>query len=169
GAPLEDDAELDVPMDVQLVMLPLETRSFTSKDAALVEAAAEGKLELVAQLLAAGADKDGQVRGGWAPLHAACRFGQTEVVTLLLDAGVQKDVPGPFGDTPLCCAVNGEHADIVELLLRARADPDRKSPILKADGLVNTRILNLLLEYGADKECLERRRRQEEILQGLDE
>ena len=154
---MEDDARLDEPMDVQLVMLPMESGSGTSPDqliSSLVEAAADGELETIAQLLAAGADKDGQDGDGWTPLHAACRFGQKEVVTLLFDDVAHKDVEAENGETPLRCACDREHADIVELLLRAGADPDLSSPLIKADDLGNTEIVNLLLEYGADAECL---------------
>ncbi|CAE7533507.1 ASB3 [Symbiodinium sp. CCMP2592] len=157
GAPLEDDAQLDEPMDVQLVMLPLETGFGSSQDqlnSALADAAAEGELEIITQLLEAGADKDLEDDRGCAPLCAACLHGQTEAVTLLLDAGARTNVQDDDGGTPLCLACTGGHADIVVQLLRAGADPDLRCPLINADDQGHTEIVKLLLEHGADADCI---------------
>ncbi|CAE7533520.1 ANKRD27 [Symbiodinium sp. CCMP2592] len=159
GAPLEDDAQLDGPMDVQLVMLPLDSGSGTSQDqlnSALVDAAAEGELDIITQLLEARADLDGHDWRRLAPLHAACRSGQRDVATLLLDLGadVNRDLAG---STPLCAACEGNHEDIVEMLGFRGADPNLGSPLVIAQENGNDDIMEMLIhQFGASTVCLHR-------------
>ena len=158
GAPLEDDAQLDEPMDVQLVMLPLETGFGSSQDqlnSALVDAAAEGELEIITQLLEARADLDGHDMSGCAPLHAACRNGQQEVASLLLDLGAFVNRERAFGGTPLCAACEGNHEDLVEMLGFRGADPNLGSPLVIAQENGNDDIMEMLIhQFGASTACL---------------
>ncbi|CAE7490526.1 fem1a [Symbiodinium necroappetens] len=157
GAPLEDDAQLDCAMDVQLVMLPLESGSGTSQDqlnSALVDAAREGELEIITQLLEARADLDGCDSTG-APLHAACRNGQKEIATLLLDLGADIDRESPWGNTPLCEACEGDHDDVVEMLGFRGADPNLGCPLVIAQNNGNDDIMEMLIhQFGASTACL---------------
>ncbi|KAI5842167.1 ankyrin repeat-containing domain protein [Morchella snyderi] len=68
-------------------------------DTALQTAARDGKLSVVRQLLAAGADMDevGSGRGkvGWSPLHeCVCRKGRGQILDLLLENGAKVDTLG---------------------------------------------------------------------------
>ena len=161
GEPLNDYDELEVPMDMQIVLLPFAD-GFSSQEqlaSALVDAAADGELEIISQLLDAGADKDGRDKHGQAPLHAACVAGDLEVVALLLNAGADTHLINGDGDSPLCAACLGGNEGIVEKLLQAGADPDLGEPLLVARQADNSdALMHVLLDHGADPACLLRSR-----------
>jgi ankyrin repeat protein len=88
---------------------------------ALVEAALEGSVEMVRQLLDAGAPVEATGRQGVRPLEGAVRHGHVDVVRLLLAAGASVAADAA-GCTPLYEAASIGHADVVELLLAAGSD-----------------------------------------------
>lgn len=102
-------------------------------DRALVWAA-DGKLEVVRELIAAGANPDGM------PLIMAIQCNEPEIVQTLIDAGsninmVYKDT------TPLIRAVTACYPQLVRLLLDAGADINQldaqdQSPLVAAQGQV---------------------------------
>ena len=61
-------------------------------DRALVEAAGDGDVEGVNDLLAAGANVDAAIDGDGSPLIAAAREGQLAIVRLLLDRGADPNM-----------------------------------------------------------------------------
>ncbi|CAE7488668.1 Asb13 [Symbiodinium natans] len=157
GKPLNDDDELRVPMDMQIVLLPFADDSSTSQQqlaSALVDAAGDGELEIISQLLDAGADKDGLDKHGQGPLHAACLACDLEVVALLLNAGADMDLMNGDGESPLCAACVGGNEGIVEKLLLAGANPDLGEPLLAAQQAGSDALMQLLLDHGADGACL---------------
>jgi ankyrin repeat protein len=97
-------------------------------------AAAEGHAEVVAVLLAAGADCRTPLPSGFTPLAFAAREGRTEVVKLLLRAGADvneamqpRKASGRAparGTTPLILAVENGHFELAVALLEAGADPN---------------------------------------------
>ncbi len=58
-----------------------------SKNLELLEAASDGNLEEVKELIVAGADVDARDNYGWTSLHIASRDGHLEVVKELIVAG----------------------------------------------------------------------------------
>ncbi len=68
---------------------------------ALHWAAAEGHVEVVKALLAAGADREAQDKFGWRPLHWAAMKCRVDVVKVLLAAGADKEAQTSDGETPL--------------------------------------------------------------------
>lgn len=65
-------------------------------------AAANGRTDIVASLLKAGADVSrANLKDGWTPLHSACKQGSEEVVNLLLEAGADIEAVNNDGATPL--------------------------------------------------------------------
>jgi ankyrin repeat protein len=86
-------------------------------------AARHGHEDVVAALLAAGADvaaRDANARdseGGHQPLHHAVRGGQAGVIGRLLDAGADVDALTTFGNPPLNFAIRANRPDVARLLL----------------------------------------------------
>lgn len=104
-------------------------RDATWLHAALVQAA-DGDLEWVKELLAAGADPNGM------PLIMAIQAGEPEIVQEMIDAGAK--VESDFaGTTPLVRAVQAQYPRIVKLLIDAGANvntaaPDGTTPLVAA-------------------------------------
>lgn len=111
--------------------VPLEIRStnMTSDPGVtpLFVAAKFGKIEVVEELLARGADPtifftvpDGLYQTGTA-LHHAARFGYLDVVEALLDAGADPSSYDRYIATPLHQALRGGHEQVAERLIAAGA------------------------------------------------
>lgn len=79
-------------------------------------------VEMVRELLAAGADPMVSVGKGLTPLHTFSGEGNTEIVVVLLDAGVDVDVRDEGGNTPLCQAAAYGRTDPARVLLERGAD-----------------------------------------------
>jgi ankyrin repeat protein len=100
----------------------------------LYEAVVDKSLPKVAELLAGGADANGNDPSGERPLHAAARWAQPEIARLLLEAGADVDAVDRNGNTPLWRAVfdysdeNHEPgARVLEILLKHGADLNKKN------------------------------------------
>ena len=90
--------------------------------AALVRAAAAGRLETVRELLEAGAPVDGRDAHGRTAVTAAADGQHVEVVRALVDAGADVDLQDDDRSNPLLlCGENGNVALLREVL---RGDPD---------------------------------------------
>jgi ankyrin repeat protein len=95
-----------------------------------------------------------------------------EAVKNLLELGVNVNYTDTKGETPLLVAIETQNYDLVQLLLEHKADPNLPSriPVLHAaiDTAVeatknndkidedSTRIIELLLNYGADTKSTDR-------------
>ncbi|KAK5658146.1 hypothetical protein OQA88_2119 [Cercophora sp. LCS_1] len=98
------------------------------------------------------------------PLHLAASKGDVDATKLLLRFGADPNIIGDFARTPLHLACRHAQDQVVSLLLSAGADPAARdhqgmSPMPYAtvypqrpDGVI--RCLSLLLEHGADINCL---------------
>jgi ankyrin repeat protein len=88
--------------------------------------AARGHVQLVADLLAAGALCEVADRSGMSPLQVACRENQLAVVEALLAAGASPARPARnrFGPSALHAAVLSASPAVVTALLRAGVDPN---------------------------------------------
>ncbi|KXZ43350.1 hypothetical protein GPECTOR_93g620 [Gonium pectorale] len=93
-------------------------------------AAAEGRLEVVKELLAVGADVKAADKDQRTPLHLAVAAEEVsdrvQVVKKLLEGGAKKDTEDKVGKTPLHWAAEKDHMDIVMRLLEQSANPDVK-------------------------------------------
>ncbi|KAJ5761801.1 uncharacterized protein N7511_005183 [Penicillium nucicola] len=128
--------------------------------AALRAAVAEGSLERVRELIAAGVDLNstpGLETSG--ALHEAAGRGHLEMVEVLIDAGVNVNGPlfGP-GDTALQAAVRGGHVEVVETLIAAGADVhappfglDKQTALYAAVSRGHSEIVDILWFAGARK------------------
>ena len=91
--------------------------------AGLHQAALEGNLEAIRQLIEAGADlNEKEPSGGSSPLIVAATFGQTEVAKALIEAGADVDQRNNDGSTALLSAAFLCRTEIVAALLDAGAD-----------------------------------------------
>lgn len=124
-------------------------------DRALVEAADEGDIEGVKELLDGGANINAAVDGDGSPLIIAAREGYLELVTMLLDRGADPNL-GVEGDgNPLIMASREGHTRIVELLLSrgARVEevvPGDENALIQASGEGRLEVVKLLVARGAD-------------------
>jgi len=88
-------------------------------------AAADGKLEEVIRLLAAGANPNAQDDNGWSPLHFAAQAVSPGATEALLAAGAQTELRDSFGNTALSTAVfeSRGNGSVIQMLRCAGADP----------------------------------------------
>lgn len=121
----------------------------------LFEAAEKGCLDVVAELIDAGALVKARDRSGNIALHHAASGGHVEIMELLLQKGSNIEQPNLAGSTPLLRAVTGNRRKAVEFLLQAGAatglvSRNGATPLGAAAYHGNDRIVRLLIEHGAD-------------------
>jgi len=127
----------------------------TAIDRALYEAAEEGDVASVEQLLRAGANVNSAIRGDGSPLIGAARKGRLPVVQLLLDRGADPDLPVSGDGNALIMAAGAGHAEVVTLLLNRGAVIDRVVPgdenaLITASARGHLLVVQLLVSRGAD-------------------
>lgn len=89
----------------------------------LIQAAREGRADLIPALVKQGADPNQQAGvNGWTPLMHAIHKYQKGSVAALLDAGADVNGRSADGSTPLMMAAGYGYTDIVNLLLDRGAD-----------------------------------------------
>ncbi len=138
-----------------------------------LDAILEGETQLIASMIAAGADvnymptfseEDLYGDNPYAtPLIMACSGhtpAQVEIVTQLLKAGADANLAMPdSGWTPLMAAASMDRIDLVSLLLEAGANADAKTSngstaLAHACGLQSVESVDALLRAGADAKVL---------------
>jgi beta-lactamase regulating signal transducer with metallopeptidase domain len=122
---------------------------------AMVEAAAEGDLQSVRELIDAGGDVNANVDGDGTPLIAAARAGEIAIVSLLLDRGADPNLPVSGDGAPLIMAAREGHLAVVQLLLDRGANVDLMVPgdenaLIQASGEGHLKVVQLLLARGAN-------------------
>ncbi|CAE7453457.1 kidins220b [Symbiodinium microadriaticum] len=133
-----DDAFLEPPLDLTLVLVPFVTASTAQIDE-LIKAARRGDVSVVEDCLNRPQEPDPPGQKASA-LHHAVQNGHVDVARLLLEAGASKDRTTKENNTPLCLAAELEHAgqvQCIQLLLESRADveianSEGRSPLLQA-------------------------------------
>jgi ankyrin repeat protein len=121
---------------------------------ALFEAAEDGDVSQIDDLLRSGADVNAVIRGDGTPLIAAARKGHFEAVRYLLDRGAGPNLPAPGDGNPSIVAAANGHFDVVRLLLDRGADPNAAvigdgNPLIAAANRGHADIVTLLLDRGA--------------------
>ncbi|HUE88087.1 MAG TPA: M56 family metallopeptidase [Vicinamibacterales bacterium] len=124
-------------------------------DRVLVEAADEGDLHDVRELLDNGANVNAAVDGDGSPLIAAARGGHREIVQLLLEHGADVDLGVPGDGAPLIMAAREGHLAIVQLLLDRGANVDLivagdENGLIQASGAGRLDVVKLLVARGAN-------------------
>ncbi|KAK7440415.1 hypothetical protein VKT23_017053 [Stygiomarasmius scandens] len=123
----------------------------------LIEAARNGDLSIVKDILESGAEPDSTNSKGETALGAASRYGHIDVVKLLIDKGadanavVDIQLSGEYfaSKTALCAATRGKHTNVVELLIQRGADVNSCSPLSDAIQGGELDIIKLLIQEGA--------------------
>ena len=125
----------------------------------LIEAAENGDVELVRQLIDGGADLNKQGQSG-AALHRALARRHVDVVALLVARGADVNVANPLLGTPLHVAAGTGNEAMVLLLLERGASlnvargSDGYTPLHVAAEAGRTQVVRLLLDRGADVNLL---------------
>ena len=123
----------------------------------ILSAASRGDTEIVAMLIAHGADVNTKITGGTTPLHEAAWDGREEVMKLLLSKGAEVDPKLTTGVTPLFYAAGpgaARHGKAcVEILLAHGADinvtDDQGRTLLHTAAYYgNKEVIEVLLAHG---------------------
>jgi len=123
---------------------------------ALHWATLQNDAELVAEMLAAGADPNVGNRYGITPLYLAAENGSAQIIELLLDAGADANEVGTEGETVLMTVARTGAVDGAELLLARGADIDAReswhgqTALMWAAGYGNPAMIETLVRHGAD-------------------
>lgn len=107
--------------DIQLILDSL-SQPAPHQEIPLIQAAEQGNLERVKQLLAEGADVEVKDVAGYTPLYAAVLAGHQDMVSFLLENQATPNVADVMGVTPLMHAAFRGNTEMVRLLLTAGAD-----------------------------------------------
>jgi hypothetical protein len=103
------------------------TRPDTDSMTALMWASYNGNTDVVGALIAAGADVNVKMSGGWTALKWAAMNGKADAVRALIDAGadvnhgLEENIDGYKGHTALLVAKSHGHAEVVRMLREAGA------------------------------------------------
>ncbi len=143
---------------IVVIVLPHHTRSSSFAEIeiseSLLEAAKEGNLQLVEDLISRGADINfvGDIERS--ALSLASLKGHVEVVRFLVALGADLNHIDGRGETPLRKAARLRHAKVARLLIENGADVNHvdnhgESALMKAASSGDFTIAELLVEYGA--------------------
>ena len=130
-------------------------RASRALDRELYEAANEGDLEGVKELLAAGANASAKIEGDGSPLIGAARSGRSEITKLLLEQGADPNGAVEGDGSPLINAASRGRVDQVQMLIDRGADvhlavDGDENPLMNAAEGGHLAIVQLLVAKGAD-------------------
>eukprot|EP00439_Symbiodinium_sp_Y106_P010301 s6582_g1.t1 len=166
---LADHDSLDLPLHVQLVLLPFCSASW-EQQRELILAARNGAATVVEQLLQRPQDPNLMDCFGESALTEAARANNMSIASLLLEAKADPDIRDERGCTALATAAHAGNSDFLKLLLAAEANPDVTTEdgtaLHQALGNYNVKkseryetTVTLLLEFRADVDIVDKRGR----------
>ncbi|XP_049841942.1 ankyrin-3-like isoform X2 [Schistocerca gregaria] len=130
--------------------------SAEEKGRRLIEAAKQGTVEELEELLAVGTDVGMGDNIRRTALHWAANRGHTEAVRSLVEAGAVVDARNYWQKTPLHYATQNGHKAVVEVLVASSADPNTRdddgwTPLHDAAFYGHAEVATTLLEAGANR------------------
>ena len=130
-------------------------RKSRALDVALFEAAREGDVEGVKEMLEAGADASAKIDGDGSPLIGAAESGHVEILRLLLDVGADPNGAVEGDGSPLIKAAQRGVLEAAQLLIDRGADVNLavkgdENPLMGAAEGGHLGIVLLLVSKGAD-------------------
>ena len=166
GELLHDDAQLSLPVNLQLVKLEL-LKLDAERDLFFINACAENRAEEVEDMLCGPQDPNTLIINSderlidLIALHVASEHGCLEVVNLLLEAGADKEKRNIDGATPLISAALGGCSEVTRLLLVSGADIEAgnrrgETALHTAAGQGHWQIVRLLLQARAEKDAFDK-------------
>ena len=139
---------------------PIDIALMNEKDSdgrtALYKASWNGEIELVARLLAAGADVEAKDNDGFTALIRASGKGHTEIVEMLLDKGAKVNAKdNNFDSSALINTIYNGHIETARMLIDKGADvnvkdKDGDTALMLASYYGELEIMKMLLDKGAD-------------------
>jgi len=129
----------------------------TKDDVDLRNAAKEGNVELMQQLIKRGVSVNSESKYGLRPLHVAAQNGQTAAAEFLVANGADVNAQTKSGESPLHASSKHGFAPVVELLLKSGAtvnavNSEGASPLHLACEDSQKDVIKLLLTKGADRD-----------------
>jgi ankyrin repeat protein len=129
------------------------SKSFAGHD--LIKATEEGRIEIVVDLLANGADVNVRNADGISSLHIAQLSADVRITKMLLSAGAEVDARDRSGETPLMIACFNGRTDNAEMLLTQGAninarDIDSRTALGFSMRMRKPETVRVLLARGAD-------------------
>jgi ankyrin repeat protein len=162
-------SNLNLAMTVKLLAAGADANAaLLGGETPLMVAAARGNVEILRALLSAKADPNAKdATGGQTALMWAVQQGHTAVAEELLRGGADVNLGSKTGFTPLMFAAqrgkvgSDGDVDITRILLRAGAKVNDVQPnskltaLIIASAMVHTKLVELLLNNGADPNAME--------------
>lgn len=142
--------------------------------APIADAAMQGNLELVDELLGNGLEVNATQADGSTALHWAAYHGDPDLAELLLSAGADPNLATRNGSTPMWLAATRGSATVLSKLLVAGADANEELPLGRRPLMLASRsgvveAVETLLEAGADPNLAETARGTTALMQAADQ
>ena len=125
-----------------------------NEDSILLEAAYQGRLEVVKKMLEKGEDINQVNKYHQTPLYLATLNRKIDVVEHLLKSGADYNIARDRGDTPIMCSIKHQDADVLEILLDnidKMPDKFREALHLSRDGSDERKLLKDFMKKMATK------------------